>query len=156
MLCGYFYIFVSPGNTTNNASLAWGFFDSVFTNADQTSTVACCLLDNSVTSVTCGKGVSCAGQCWALEASLCPSGNCTADPMTCDLEIQNPGEGETGTGSIGVPVTGVSGSSLEWCTDVEHRCRVRNYPECCFYPYCLNEEKWPGRKDACAWLNYLH
>ena len=149
MICGYFYIFVSPGNTTNNASLGVDFFDSVFTNANQTSNVACCLSDNKPVNVTCGKGVSCAGECAALEASLCPSGKCTADPKTCD-----PDNGETATGT---PVTGTSPSStsLQWCDSPQHQCRVRKHPQCCYYPICLDEEKWPGRKKACAWLNYF-
>ena len=47
--------------------------------------MTCCLPDKTSEVATCGQGASCAGQCSALGASLCPSGHCTYDPGTCDI-----------------------------------------------------------------------
>ena len=99
--------------------------------------------------MTCGQGASCAGQCSALGASLCPSGECTDDPRTCDLEFRSKNEEDSQSG--GSTAT-YSGSDLGWCTNAQHQCRVRTFKDCCYNPNCL---KWKGRKEACAWLNYL-
>ena len=113
-----------------------GFFDNVFTSSASSSNVTCCHPDNTFEEATCGRGASCAGQCSALGASLCPSGICTDDPKTCELDIDN----------------GYTGSALDWCTNSKHQCRVRRHSECCYNPKCL---RWPGRTKACAWLSTL-
>ena len=46
------------------------------------------LPDGTPEVATCGQGASCAGQCSALKASLCPSGNCTDDPRTCEISFK--------------------------------------------------------------------
>ena len=125
------------------------FFDNAFTYSNHTSKVTCCLQDNTFEVVTCGQGASCAGQCSALGASLCPSGECTDDPRTCDLEFRSENaEDEQGGGSTAT----YSGSDLDWCTNAKHQCRVRTYKDCCYNPKCL---EWKGRREACSWLNYL-
>ena len=102
---------------------------------------------NTFEVATCGQGASCAGQCSAVDASLCPSGNCTDDPGTCDLELKSENfEDEQSGGSTAT----YSGSDLSWCTG--DGCRVRVHPECCYNPNCLTENK---RADACDWLKYL-
>ena len=125
------------------------FFDDAFTSSNQMSKVTCCHPDNTFEVATCGQGASCAGQCSALGASLCPSGECTDDPKTCDLEFrsENAEDGQSG-GSTAT----YSGSDLDWCTNAKHQCRVRKHKDCCYNPKCL---KWNGRKEACSWLNYL-
>ena len=56
-------------------------------------TVNCCHLNNTIELAACGDGVSCAGSCSALGASLCPSGNCTGD---CEIPFgQEDGEIQT-------------------------------------------------------------
>ena len=95
---------------------------------------------------TCGQGASCAGQCSALGASLCPSGECTDDPRTCCLEFRRKNEDKGGSTAT------LSGSDLSWCTNTIHQCRVRTYQDCCYNPNCL---EWKGRKKACSWLSYL-
>ena len=143
-----------PISTTTNASVvSVKFFDEVFTKSNKTSNVTCChRIDNSPRNVLCGKGDSCAGGCAALEASLCPSGSCSDDPRTCDLDLNAIEAQSQNVGSS--PVTS-SLSDLKWCENSGHQCRVRKHQLCCYNPNCLNEAKWPGRKDACAWLNYL-
>ena len=94
---------------------------------------------NTFEVATCGQGASCAGQCSALGASLCPSGECSDDPETCEISYTS----EQSTAAL-------SGSDLSWCTG--DGCRVRVHPECCYNPNCLTENK---RADACDWLKYL-
>ena len=126
------------------------FFDIAFTHSNHTIEVTCCHPDNTFEKVTCGFNVSCAGQCSALEASLCPSGECTEDPRTCELEIRT----ETAEdGQSGGSTDTLSALDLDWCTNAKHQCRVRTHKDCCYNPKCL---KWSeDRKEACAWLNYL-
>ena len=124
-------------------------FDNAFTASEHMNKVTCCRPDNIPKVVTCGQGASCAGQCSALGASLCPSGKCTDDPRTCNLEFRSDDDvEEESEGSIAT----LSPYQLDWCTNSKHQCRVREHMECCYNPNCL---KWEGRKDACAWLNYL-
>ena len=123
------------------------FFDSAFTYSNNVSNVTCCHPDNTPEVLTCGQGASCAGQCSAIGASLCPSGNCTDDPRTCDLEFNDEiAEGEESRKSAAT----LSGTDLAWCTS--DGCRVRKHKGCCYNPNCL---RWKGRKAACKWLNYL-
>ena len=101
---------------------------------------------NTFEVATCGQGASCAGQCSALGASLCPSENCTEDPGTCEIDfnhVEDQGR-ERSTATL-------SGSDLKWCTNTKHWCLVRTYEVCCFNPNCL---KWSGRKVACDELGY--
>ena len=123
------------------------FFENAVTFWNNTSNVTCCHPDNTSTNVTCGQGASCAGQCSALGASLCPSGNCTDDPRTCDLEFNDNSTVVQGSGGSTSTWTG---TDLKWCTS--DGCRVRVNPVCCYNPTCLT---WNGRKEACDWLNYL-
>ena len=123
------------------------FFDTAFTFSERSSNVTCCKPDNTFKEATCGQGVSCAGQCSALGASLCPSGNCTDDPETCDVVFESAKGRKSGRST-----DTFSGSDLDWCTNAKHQCRVRKHKDCCYNSKCL---KWKGRKEACAWLNYL-
>ena len=106
---------------------------------------------NTFEVATCGQGASCAGQCSALGASLCPSGTCTDDPGTCEIKFRSEDtEDEQSGGSTAT----LSGSDLKWCTG--DGCRVRINPECCYNPNCLKEAKGKeDKKKACSWLNYL-
>ena len=124
------------------------FFENAVTFWNNTSNVTCCHPDKTSTNVTCGQGFSCEGQCSALGASLCPSGNCTDDPRTCDLEFNDNSTVVQGSG--GSTPTFLSSTDLKWC--ISDGCRVRVHPVCCYNPTCLT---WIGRKEACSWLNYL-
>jgi len=136
-------------NTTDASSVAISvdFFDDALTHSNRSSNVTCCHPDNTIEVATCGQGASCAGACSALDASLCPRGNCKDYPVNCELTYKD-NEDEQSGGSTAT----LSGSDLKWCTD--DRCDVRIHPECCYNPDCLTEE-WPGRKEACRWLDYL-
>ena len=125
------------------------FFDHAFTFSNHTSNVTCCHPNNTFEVATCGQGASCAGQCSALGASLCPSGKCTDDPRTCDLVFSDETTEDQGRGRS---TDTYSGSDLDWCTNAKHQCRVRKHKDCCYSPKCL---RWRGRKAACSWLNYL-
>ena len=138
------------GNAANTFSV--NFFDHAFTFLNQSSNVNCCLPNNTIEVATCGKGASCAGQCSALGASLCPSGICTSDPKTCQLDFDtNLAEGRKRENSNNSVAT-LSGSDLKYCTNNQHRCRVRDHEECCFNPNCLT---WTGRKEKCKDLAYM-
>ena len=121
------------------------FFDNAFTFSRNLINVVCCHRNNTPEEVTCGQGISCAGKCSALKASICPSGECTDDPRTCDLGFRSDNAMEEEQ-----RVAGWTSSDLAWCTS--DGCRVRVNPVCCYNPNCLT---WNGRKEACAWLNYL-
>ena len=143
-----------PGNT--NSAFSVDFFDNVFTFSNHSSRVTCCRPDNTFELVTCGQGASCAGQCSALGASLCPSGKCSSDPRTCELNFESGQDQERSDLKMTVSRSQgnhtFSGSDLDWCTNEKHQCKVRKYKDCCYNPQCL---KWKGRKEACAWLDYL-
>ena len=96
----------SPG-TTNTTDVV--FFDSSFTFSNESIEVGCCDSDLTVTNVTCGKGISCTGQCSAIEASLCPSGNCTGNLEDCGLHQEEEYE-STGPAAA----TGASWE-FNWC-----------------------------------------
>ena len=123
------------------------FFDNTFTNSNDTINITCCHPDNTSKNVTCGRGASCAGECSAIGALLCPSGNCTDDPRSCDLAFNEEPTVVQGSGGSAATLTG---TDLKWCTS--DGCRVRVHPTCCYNPICLT---WNGRPKACAWLNYL-
>ena len=116
------------------------FFDIAFTFSNHTSNVTCCHPNNTFEVATCGQGASCVGQCLALGATLCPSGECTDDPRTCDLKFRS---------ELAEDEQRVAWSDLSWCTNSQHQCRVRKHRDCCYNPNCL---KWPGRKQACSCL----
>ena len=124
------------------------FFDNAFTNSKNRSNVTCCHLDTNTFEVAnCGQGASCAGACSALDASLCPSGNCAGYPETCEIKFRSEDtEDEQSGGSTAT----LSGSDLKWCTG--DGCRVVKHPECCYNPNCLT---WTGRAKECGWLDYL-
>ena len=137
----------SIGNTANTFSV--NFFDHAFTFLNQSSNVNCCLPNNTIEVATCGKGASCAGQCSALGASLCPSGICTKDPETCQLDFDTSLTEERRRGNS---VATLSGSDLKYCTNKKHRCLVRTHKECCYNPNCLKRKR---RKKACKDLDYI-
>ena len=138
-----------PGDT--KTALSVDFFDNVFTFSNHSSSVTCCRPDNTIELVTCGQGASCAGQCSALGASLCPSGKCTSNPRTCELNFGRDHYQDQERSDL-KRISTVEKGNLTWCTDEQHQCRVRAYKECCYNSDCLT---WKGRKEACAWLDYL-
>ena len=119
------------------------FFDHAFTFSNRSSNVTCCLADNSFKVATCGKGASCAGQCSALGASLCPSGNCTSDPKTCQFDFDKISSDDRQRGRS--DVTG-SSSSLRSCFP---RCKVVEDESCCFHKKCFEK-----RPKLCNWANF--
>ena len=135
--------FIFKGNTTTTDV---DFFDSAFTFSNESIEVGCCGRDTSLTNVTCGRGTSCTGQCSAIEASLCPSGNCTADPEDCNPNLLLTEEGEEDHGKRRYLTTQPSWA-FKWCTQ---RCPVRYHPSCCFHPTC----RW-RKRNLCSWMNYL-
>ena len=112
-----------------------------------TSTVYCCHTNNTIELATCGLGVSCAGNCSALGATLCPSGNCTGD---CAYSFE---EEETTEAESGSSVATKPSSAFKWCSQWEHHCNVWRTKGCCYNPVC--RDKTSDHKWACRWLNYL-
>ena len=130
------------GNT-----LSVNFYDYAFTFANRSTTVACCLPNNTIEEATCGKGASCAGQCSALGASLCPSGNCTSDPKTCQFEFgQISPEDRLREQSDATELS----SDLSYCLSTTPKCKCKKDPSCCYHPQCYNM-----RPILCDWMNDL-
>ena len=128
----------------NSITAEVDFFDFAFTFSSESIEVGCCDHDTTLTNVTCGQGSSCTGQCSAIEASLCPSGNCTEDPEDCRpnlLLAEEEGDGK------GRSYATLPSWVFNWCT---HRCPVRYHPSCCFHPTC-RRRRW----KLCSWMNYL-
>ena len=106
------------------------FFDSVFTLFNETIQVGCCHPNMTMTTVTCGLGMSCTGKCSAIDASLCPSGLCTDDPRDCNLNLEAE---EERLRSGGTSFATLSSWQLRRCAP---GCRVKHAPACCFHPQC--------------------
>ena len=113
------------------------FYDLSRTFANSSSLVSCCHQNETREIVSCGLGTSCAGQCFALGASLCPSGVCSGNPADCQIGFDIDAR-STAT----LPST----TTLQWC---RARCDVRRHKNCCYHPTCRQ------RKPCdCLWLNY--
>ena len=128
---------------SNTTLFSTDFFDYAFTFSNRSTNVTCCLPDHSFKLATCGKGASCAGQCSALGASLCPSGNCTSDPKTCQFDFDKISSDDRQRGRS--DVTG-SSSSLRSCFP---RCKVVEDESCCFHKKCFEK-----RPKLCNWANF--
>ena len=132
-------------NTNNQTSTSdVDFFDSSFTFSNESIEVSCCTRDASLTSVTCGRGSSCTGQCSAIEASLCPSGNCTGNFEDCSPSLgldegENHGKGRSAATR--------PSWEFRWCVPA---CQVRYHSACCYHPTCRAQ-----RGQLCSWINYL-
>ena len=133
------YLFKGNASTTDV-----DFFDSAFTFSNESISVGCCGRDTTLTNVTCGLGRSCTGQCSAIEASLCPSGNCTGDRDDCGPSLALE-EGEDNEKRRSV----VSQASWQfrWCVP---GCKVRYHSACYFHPTCRSL-----RGQLCNWMNYF-
>ena len=131
--------------TDNATTTDVDFFDSAFTFSNESIEVGCCARDSSLTNVTCGRGTSCIGQCSAIQASLCPSGNCTEDPEDCrpSLLLDEGGDHER----RGFSVATRPSWEFRWCVP---GCRVRYHSACCFHPTCRAQ-----RGQLCSWMNYF-
>ena len=133
-------------------------FDLIFTYSNEMSDITCCRLDRSPVVVSCGQGVrhskeefkqklinqislqvSCSALCDRKEAKICPSRNCAACSGSPALESEATdkpegrihGNGEDyGEENGNSPYT-QSSSSLNWCNDRNHDCRVKKFPKCC-------------------------
>ena len=127
-----------PTNTTTSDV---DFFDSSFTFYNESIQVSCCGRDKTVTTKTCGLGASCIGQCSAIDASLCLSGNCTGNPEDCRLGQEAKLNRKKRSSQTG------SSSDYRWCYP---DCRVAKHPSCCFNPHCKSI-----RPKRCKYLNYF-
>ena len=110
-------------------------FDDKISNAREALSLACCHQNQSLTNVTCGQGLGCAGICSARSAVLCPSRNCTEDPNDCQLS------------SSGLSLLSQSSDQLSYCVP---SCRVLFQPECCLHPTCLE-----AKPRNCKWTQYF-
>ena len=123
------------------------FFEASFTYSNASIEVGCCShITQTLTNVTCGLGASCVGQCSALDASLCPSGNCTGNPEDCKPSLLL--EPKVDDHQIGIHRSSATQGSwgINWCS---RRCPVSRSPQCCYHPRCYKK-----RKEQCCWMNY--
>ena len=116
------------------------------TNHKKNVTVYCCHTNNTIELATCGLGVSCAGNCSALGATLCPSGNCTGD---CAYSFEEEETINTEAES-GLSVATQPSWAFKWCSA---RCNVWKTKGCCYNPVC--RDKTSAHKKRCSWFNYL-
>ena len=131
----------SAGNT-NATSIE--FFDNVFTFFNESVTVNCCHSNNTLELATCGLGASCSGNCSALGAFLCPSGDCTGE---CEI----PFEQETADNRAQrnrISVANIDQRKIKWCTN---KCNVWNNKVCCYHELCRNKSK--SHKKRCSWYD---
>ena len=98
--------------------------------------MTCCHRNQSVTNVTCGRGIGCGGKCSAIDAKLCPSKNCTGDIRDCQLELNQ-----------GFSSLTQSSDHFKYCVP---SCRVLFQPECCLHPTCLD-----AKPRNCKWTQYF-
>ena len=126
------------GNASKNSV---DFFDSSFTYFNESIEVPCCSPNATSTDVTCGQGTSCIGQCSAIGASLCLSGNCTEDPEDCNLILDS-----TDTRKRSSMAT-LSSDKLKHCYPA---CKVKHIPGCCFHASC-----YAIRPKLCSKMNYF-
>ena len=131
------------------------FFDSVFTLFNETLQVGCCHPNMTMTTVTCGLGMSCTGKCSAIDASLCPSGLCTDDPRDCNLNLEAE---EERLRSGGTSFATLSFWQLRRCAP---GCRVKQTPACCFHPQCTKcvnnkcSKKEKRNRRLCNFLSFF-
>ena len=110
-----------------------GFFDYIRTFSNESSTVICCGLDDSAVTASCGLGQGCEAACFALDRTLCPSGDChdcyqlTADSSRSCTSFS--------------PSANCNRCTLEGC-------RVAETPGCCFVKECFDK-----RPEKCCWMN---
>ena len=130
-------LYYLPGNTTSVE-----FFESAFTFANETSNVTCCHPNNLTTAmVTCGLGASCAGQCSAIGATLCPSEVCTKKSSDCELNM------DVWSQSSQRSTPTRSSSAFRWCYP---RCDVNTHPSCCYNPECYSRHT-----KVCQWKSFM-
>ena len=126
------------GNASKNSV---DFFDSSFTYFNESIEVPCCSPNATLTAVTCGQGTSCIGQCSAIGASLCLSGNCTGDPEDCNLIL------DSAEARMRSSVATLSSDKLKHCYPA---CKVKHIPGCCFHASC-----YAIRPKLCSKMNYF-
>ena len=123
------------------------FFDTSFTFFEEPIQVGCCSPDKTVTNVTCGLGASCAGQCSAIDASLCPSSNCTGNPEDCRVDRLLDLQTEEDAKKSECVTSTCNSEAIGRCAP---RCPVKRSPHCCYNPVCHKKYK-----DECCWLPFL-
>ena len=117
------------------------FLDEILTLAKENHIATCCDLETKeARNVTCGLGVSCDGQCAAMNAELSPTGICTPDPRQRRALPK--------ADVFSVPT--LDSSALAKCTSRKIRCRVKANRECCYHPRCYKR-----KKKICNWFRYL-
>ena len=114
-----------------------GFFDYTRTFSNESSTVICCGLDDSAVTASCGLGQGCEAACFALDRTLCPSGDChDCYQLTAD--------------SSGARTA--SSNSAEYNHCVPGGCKVDEKkggdPACCYVKECFDK-----RPEKCCWMN---
>ena len=135
--------------TTGNATLLTAntnaFFEDTLSNANKSIKVTCCHANQSIEVKTCGFGASCEGKCTAINAYLCPSGNCTGEIRDCeyDFDRENGGDEPDESSSIATEPS----SSFNWCSP---RCPVVKHKACCFNPKCFKK-----KSERCKFISFL-
>ena len=127
------------------------FFDNAFTFSNESVTVNCCHINNTVELADCGRGASCAGKCSALGASLCPSGDCSGE---CEIPFEEEDNDDTAAERLASATrrsyATKPASAFKWCSA---RCNVWRNKGCCYNPVC--RKRSGSHKRACRWFNYL-
>ena len=117
-----------------STSTLLSFYDGALSVNNQTTIVTCCGVDLIPHNVSCGRGVSCSGQCSAKDASLCPSGIC----KNCEqgLQLEEEQTRSSRFSKLNLP-SWVSWRCPSLCRSSTARpVLTRYWPLCCFNPTC--------------------
>ena len=91
------------------------FFDLTLTLSNLTREVNCCHKNQRKEKVQCGSGTSCADQCSARGAALCPSGICSGNLADCEQGLD-----------LLIRSTFDSTSDLSFCVQESVDCNVQS------------------------------
>ena len=108
------------------------FFDLTLTLSNLTREVNCCHENQRKEKVQCGSGTSCADQCSARGAALCPSGICSGNLADCEQGLDLLIRSNAATNPT---------SDLRFCVRESVNCNVQRHPQCCFHPVCAKRDK---------------
>ena len=118
------------------------FFDLTLTLSNLTREVNCCHKNQRKEKVQCGSGTSCADQCSARGAALCPSGICSGNLADCEQGLDLLIRSNAATNPT---------SDLRFCVRESVDCNVQRHPQCCYHPVCFARDKC----KVCKFLEIL-
>ena len=123
-----------PNSTTTISNSTYtvdlDFYNNLMTPHDEKVTVTCCTVYGTTLETSCGQGKNCRAACFALDANLCPTGDCR-DCYTFANEPEGRQEGRSYYAG--------NSESLRGCYP---KCNVnKKSKRCCLHPECRKKKK---------------